>query len=93
MEDENDILDDGISFGLNYLPSNGIPLDVTRKLAYEHLKYNEEYGHEDEYIGDTDQYFEAACEEMDQAMDAVIEYIMSLENDPNFTPILKEVAQ
>ena len=89
MEDENDILDDGVSFGLNYLPSNGIPLDVTRKLAYEHLKYNED----GEFIGDTDQYFEAACEEMDQAMDAVIEYIMSLENDPNFTPILKEVAQ
>jgi hypothetical protein len=40
---------------------------------------------------DRDDLFDASCVEIDIAMDKVIEYIISLETNENFKPLLKEI--
>ena len=72
--------DDGIRYGIHSMKSLGIDLSKTEELL-ENTDYDEIcFG-----------IFEASCVEIDIAMDKVIEYIISLETNENFKPLLKEI--
>ena len=73
-----DLKEDGIRYGLHNMKSLGIDLSKTEEL----IEKIEE---------DRDDLFDASCVEIDIAMDKVIEYIISLETNENFKPLLKEI--
>ena len=73
-----DLKEDGIRYGFYSMKSLGIDLSKTEEL----IENIEE---------DRDDLFDASCVEIDIAMDKVIEYIISLETNENFKPLLKEI--
>ena len=80
---DGEYVDDGIKYGIRAMQAIGIELPITMKLIAEFSMYDDD-GDE---IGDTDKYFEDASAEIDEAMDQVIEYIMSFEGKEGFPPL------
>lgn len=57
------------------LEKMGFKLDIVRQLMEEYEIYNTEYGHEDEWEGDPDQFMEDSIDQMDDVIDEIIERI------------------
>tara|TARA_R110002012_G_C11640691_1_gene610625 strand:+ start:1726 stop:2211 length:486 start_codon:yes stop_codon:yes gene_type:complete len=83
---EASVGEDGICYGYHAMKNLGIEFPTLDKHLKEYCKIDED----GDTIGDTDMYFEAACQELNDAMDQVIEHIMhSYDTLPSLLPPVK----